>query len=336
MRHRIALWKAVEKHLSLPHRLPTLAKDARMGPALSVNDSHGKAPTVHNSVEERRHKLGARTTAFDVLSNEEARDMFRAFFVYVVFSATLAFGQVANGASTPTQTTPSLSFERGLRKAVAFLQLDCHQGDKHFTVRGTGFFVTVPDKRLDGKAFTYLVTNRHVAMCWNDDLQPMQILSTSMRLNRKDGSAPLLTPSGSPLWFFPSDESVDLAIVGYAPDEQIYDFMTIPYDALMTDEKTLSEGMQVIFSGYFYQLPGEKRIEPIIREGILAMIPDEEILTTTKKRGKVYLCDVHTFHGNSGSPVFVDVGGLRRGCSDRNTKCLVSSAEDTTKMKTSI
>jgi hypothetical protein len=246
--------------------------------------------------------------------------MFRALFVYVLFSTTLSFGQVTYGTSAPTQQLP---FERQLRKTVAFLQLDCRQGNEQFTVRGTGFFVEIPEKRLgEAKGFIYLVTNRHVAMCWNNDLQPMHILSTSVRLNRVDGLSDLSTMPGSPHWIFPADESVDLAVLPIAPSTETYDYMTVPYDMLVADEKLLSEGMQVILSGYFYQLPGEKRIEPIIREGVLAMIPDEEILTATRRRGKVYLCDVHTFHGNSGSPVFVDAGGLRTGLLGRKFQML--------------
>ena len=41
------------------------------------------------------------------------------------------------------------------------------------------------------------------------------------------------------------------------------------------------------------------------------MMPDEPLKTTTGKMGTVYLGDVHTFGGNSGSPVFVDIAGLR-------------------------
>ncbi len=45
------------------------------------------------------------------------------------------------------------------------------------------------------------------------------------------------------------------------------------------------------------------------------MIPDEPVVTTTGKRGNIYLGDVHIFHGNSGSPVLVSAqdGVLRMG-----------------------
>lgn len=42
-------------------------------------------------------------------------------------------------------------------------------------------------------------------------------------------------------------------------------------------------------------------------------MPDESINTTLQKPGQLYLADAHAFHGNSGSPLFVSVGGLRHG-----------------------
>ena len=60
-----------------------------------------------------------------------------------------------------------------------------------------------------------------------------------------------------------------------------------------------------------FQFAGERKIQPIVREGVLAMMPDEEIKTTLQKPGHLYLADVHAFHGNSGSPLLVNVGGVR-------------------------
>lgn len=38
------------------------------------------------------------------------------------------------------------------------------------------------------------------------------------------------------------------------------------------------------------------------------MLPDENLDTTLHKPGRIYLADLHAFHGNSGSPVLVNVG----------------------------
>lgn len=81
---------------------------------------------------------------------------------------------------------------------------------------------------------------------------------------------------------------------------------------LLATEK-IAEGDPVLFAGFFYQYPGQKKIEPIVRQGIIAMMPDEELTTTLGRLGQVYLADVHVFGGNSGSPVLVNLSGMRNG-----------------------
>src|SRR6185437_14997694 len=71
-----------------------------------------------------------------------------------------------------------------------------------------------------------------------------------------------------------------------------------------------AEGSPIILAGCFVQLEGVHRFEPIVRQGILSMIPDEPVMTTARKLGKVYLGDIHIFGGNSGSPVMVTDGPL--------------------------
>jgi hypothetical protein len=148
-------------------------------------------------------------------------------------------------------------------------------------------------------------------MCWDDDRTPLPVQSVSIRMNRKDGSAGEIPVLGNLPWIFPADDSVDLAITFGAPDQSLYTFRSVGESQFVTDEvlkkESVSEGLKVIFGGFFYQVPGLNHMEPIIREGVVAMIPDEDLVTTTGKLGKVYLAEVHAFHGNSGSPVFVDV-----------------------------
>ena len=72
-------------------------------------------------------------------------------------------------------------------------------------------------------------------------------------------------------------------------------------------------GDSVTFAGYFSSFPGQIRIQPIVRQGVIAMLPEEKLPTTLHKPGRLFLADLHAFHGNSGSPVFVNEGGFRRG-----------------------
>jgi len=228
--------------------------------------------------------------------------------------AIQASGQTAPPAGPPADQLPLV---KQIRKTVSFIDLVCESGQTLHKVRGTGFFVWYPEQRASESAgFTYLVTNRHVAECWDDETRrPMTVRSIGVRLNLKNGSstvAPLMTRGNAP-WIYPADDSVDLAILPFRPGDTA-DYKMIPLSDFVTDDvmsaQRITEGSKIMLTGFFYQFPGECRMQPIIREGVLAMMPDEEMVTTTGKPGKVYLGDVHIFGGNSGSPVFVDFGGM--------------------------
>jgi hypothetical protein len=99
---------------------------------------------------------------------------------------------------------------------------------------------------------------------------------------------------------------------------------------LWCNEQNIAEGDRVVFTGYFYQFLGFSRFEPIIREGIIAMLPSEKMDTTLGKKGHIYLADLHTFGGNSGSPVMVNAGGFRNGFMSGDQYQLLGSSADIT------
>jgi hypothetical protein len=217
--------------------------------------------------------------------------------------------------ATAASSTPAkpLYAERQIRKAVVFIKMTCASGREMGQAQGTGFFVAYPDKRLGERGgFSYLVTNRHVAECWDEETRrPRTVQGVDLTLNLQAGHAQTMHfGPGNVAWVLPSDPSVDLAAAPLLPDQRLYDYVTISLADFVADDGVLSEGDKVVLSGFFYQFPGVRRIQPIVREGILAMLPDEELITTTGKPGKVYLADVHIFGGNSGSPVLVNLGGL--------------------------
>jgi len=78
------------------------------------------------------------------------------------------------------------------------------------------------------------------------------------------------------------------------------------------EQHHIHEGEPVLFSGFFTQFPGTKRMEPIVRHGIIAMMPDEQIPFVGLAR-RLYLADLHVFHGNSGSPAFINLAGMHDG-----------------------
>ena len=227
--------------------------------------------------------------------------------------------QPATSAGAPAPPTTEQ-----IRKTVGFLMVDYRNGAVQGGVIGTCFFVAVPDKRLgENQGFVYLVTNRHVAQPGIDLGTPYQVQAVFLRMN-------LVTPEGGtesiqgqiPLndqirWFFPSDEAVDLAILPLAPDQKKIAYLPIPSSIIVSSEQVKTSevgvGDPITFAGYFSNFPGQNRMEPIVREGVIAMVPEEKLNTTLHKQGKLFLADLHAFHGNSGSPVFVNIGGFHRG-----------------------
>jgi hypothetical protein len=219
-------------------------------------------------------------------------------------------------AAATAQRAP---FGKELKKTVGLLTVTFVKDGVLMKDQGTCFFVYYPDERVGkNKGFAYLVTNRHVAMPGIEDGHPYPTMGTTLRLNRSDsiGSDEGLIPLAGQLhWYFPADDAVDLAVLAVAPDQAKYDILPIPISMFETRDEVqkdgIGEGDPILFTGLFYQFPGLQKFEPIVREGVLAMMPDEELETTLHKRGNLYLADVHVFGGNSGSPLLVNIGGLR-------------------------
>jgi hypothetical protein len=186
--------------------------------------------------------------------------------------------------------------------------------------RGTGFLVGYPDTRLkpQGTAFRYLITNRHVAQPGIEKGMPCRAVSSYLLLNHKPDASHSNTYTESNRidkilhWTFPDDPSVDLAATGLGFPDGIYDHIVIltaqfvPEDDIKNHK--VVEGDPVLFAGLFIQTFDQVHtLEPILRSGSLAMVPEELLPTTLNNQlGRVYLADAHAFGGNSGSPVFVD------------------------------
>ncbi|HEY9126670.1 MAG TPA: hypothetical protein VIM62_06060 [Acidobacteriaceae bacterium] len=232
-------------------------------------------------------------------------------FVAAVFASAQTPPNTAAVVSEPAITQ--------IRKSVTFIRLICNNGPQVLDVRGTGFFVGYPDERLgEDNAFVYLVTNRHVALCWDEKGEPQPVRSISIRLNRRNGPAEeiFLNNISNIPWALPSDDSVDLAAIPILPDQALYDYKIIPLNLLVTPDflkqRNITEGEPVLFAGFFYQFPGATRMEPIVRQGIIAMMPQDPV-PFINRLAKVYLADLHVFGGNSGSPAFINLGGFHGG-----------------------
>lgn len=246
--------------------------------------------------------------------------LLRRMLAWIVVTTTASLAQNASPPAPVTVPEPSMT---QVRKIVTFIKLACRDGDTEYNVTGTGFFVFIPDQRL-GKdnGFVYMVTNRHVALCWRSFNQPMEVKTVSITLNRRMPNGGTfsedihLSEHGNVPWVTPLDGSVDLAALPYFPDVQKFDVRLLPLATLATSQylsqQMITEGEPIFFAGFFQQFPGVRRMQPIVRQGIIAMMPDEKIpLVSTPE--KLYLADVHVFGGNSGAPAFINLGGFHNG-----------------------
>ncbi len=247
----------------------------------------------------------------------------RSLFCVLMTITAMCSGQAAPSGKAGHEQEPAPEPEiTQIRKSVTFIKLMCNDGSRELDVRGTGFFIGYPDPRLgqDG-AFSYLVTNRHVALCVNDSGHAMRVDRISIRLNRPQANGGTLSEEialnehGNIQWVVPEDSSVDLAVFPLLPDAR-FDFKLLSVTMLATKDllakEGITEGEPVFFAGFFYQFPGTKRMQPIVRQGIIAMMPDEKIPFVGIPE-KLYLADVHAFGGNSGAPAFINLGGFHHG-----------------------
>jgi hypothetical protein len=222
-----------------------------------------------------------------------------------------------------SEASQALTFGQSLRKTIGFLTADVRKDGAIWKISGTCFFVRYEDKRLGGnQAFSYLVTNRHMALPGVEKGESYPIQRMSVKLNLLNPVAGMESeevniPLAGVHWVFPADDSVDLAILPAAPDQTKYDYLNVPASVLAGKDQistnNIDVGDNVLFAGYFVQFPGQKKIQPVVRQGILSMMPDELMDTTLGKPGHLYLADAHVFHGNSGSPMFVNISGFRNG-----------------------
>jgi hypothetical protein len=212
-----------------------------------------------------------------------------AIFMALSFSATRGIGQTPSqppSAAVPAQ--PSLI--ESMKKTVVFFQTNCPdaQGNQK-GYSGTAFLLALADTRLNGGkggSFTYLVTNRHVAQPGIEHGHPCQPTAYFLRADTKVpnqvGSYSMVVqiPFGQLIWTFPQDQSVDIAIAPIAVDTEKLDVIFLPSTLLLgkadVAQNRVEEGDSVMFTGLFVQLMGQTHLEPIVREGKIAMMPREQ------------------------------------------------------------
>lgn len=187
---------------------------------------------------------------------------------------------------------------------------------------GTAFFVFYPDPR-GGKdyGFIYTVTAKHVL---TDELEGKYLREIRIRLNNKTstdvgfGTLEVSDSDGNLKWFDDKDDpKADIAVSLSHPLEEEVDYKMIPLsmfaDADSLKKSNVSEGDQVYLVGLMPQFTGEHHNYPVVRHGYIALLSDEPIPLTPQLKENVYALELGSWPGQSGSPVFLNLGGNRHG-----------------------
>jgi len=184
----------------------------------------------------------------------------------------------------------------------------------------------------DGLGLDYLVTAKHMIRQMTNDNQPGPYAkSATVRFNTekpvdstgrhwKTFDADILSSRGDLMWFV--DDLDPVADVALTPvslgDDAAY--KTIGTDSFATKElvtkEHVNENDEVLFTGLFTGYFGAQKNYPVVRHGKLALLAGEDVPydpAKPDKRSQIYLAEVTSFGGNSGSPVLLRIGPLREG-----------------------
>jgi hypothetical protein len=256
-----------------------------------------------------------------------------AIFASILLDLSGLARQEAPTAPTRTEQAHELVIEQ-IKKTVVFIETATRtstQGSE--SALGTGFLISVPEPRA-GKdlSIMWLATAKHVLRQTLPDGTPGPFLrQIKIRYNLKkpadtDGSYFKELPidvsdqDGHVFWIVdPDDDSVDIALTPVAIDADKADIRMIGIDQFLSvgkvKEMSVNENDEILFAGLFEPYQGTKKIYPIVRHGKLALVPEEKIpvrfspsLSLTEE---IYLAEITSFSGNSGSPVFLRFTPLR-------------------------
>lgn len=195
-----------------------------------------------------------------------------------------------------------------ITKCVGFLYIESEQGARPV---GTAFVVGVDDPTLPGRVWTYFVTARHVVEAARAHSPDGYLY---LRLNRRGGGLAYFRSHVDYWLTHPEDLSADVAVWGFAPSSDDIEYLVYPHEAIATvsllAQDDVGVGDEVFITGLFVNHAGSDRNLPIVRVGNIAAMPSEPI-SSPFGPANAYLIEARSIGGLSGSPVFVNLMGVR-------------------------
>lgn len=191
-----------------------------------------------------------------------------------------------------------------IKKCVAFLQYKMANGT--FNYAGTCFFVCI---ERNGQKHVSVVTATHVL----NGVKKLGLDEIFIRLNLKNGET---ETRGLKIdaWKAHPDNKVDISATGFNLNDN-HDHLYYPQTSFMTNDlvkqNEIDCGDEVFITGLFKHHTGNIRNSPIVRIGNIALMPSENIQIDDHFID-AYLIESRSIGGLSGSPVFVNLGDVRK------------------------
>ena len=199
-----------------------------------------------------------------------------------LFANTSSFGSDEKKDNTLNQ----------IKKTIVFLGTVNEEKEPSFSA--TGFLVNV-------QGISHLITAKHVVVKIKNNVLTNELSNQNLCVffNTKSKNVEYRSikeiKSKYPVdWVFHKDKNVDIAIIPFGLNTKKDDVKTIPDDLFLSMDR-LFELYDVFFLSYQPGVADKKKINPIIRTGIISLINDD----------KTFYIDGFSFPGNSGSPLFL-------------------------------
>ena len=184
-----------------------------------------------------------------------------------------------------------------LLKCTGFISRDEHD----FDYRSSAFVVSVPvDERY---GVMHIVTAKHVAA-------RLQEGKAIIGMNGRNGRPIWMRNDFQVPWFFHPDETVDVAVLPMATRWlKDYDYQDVSTKRFLRDDQVsqlgIGVGDETFNVGLFTPFIGEARFTPLVRTGVISMMPTGRIPHPQFGSMEAYLIEGRSIGGLSGSPVFV-------------------------------
>lgn len=194
-------------------------------------------------------------------------------------------------------------------KCVAFIGYLLPDGD--VALAGTVFFL-ISRLNFPNSNLCYAVTARHVIQGIESKGQTTCVI----RMNTHRGETVGVEIPLANWWFHPDETEVDVAVTIF-PRDDAHDFIGVFIENLVEDAHNsihdIGIGDEVYLAGLFANRVGKQKNIPIIRVGNIAAMPDPtELILTRMGFIEAYLIEARSLGGLSGSPVFVNLGIMRK------------------------